>query len=139
MNYIKVDKVKQIITKTAKPGFEVNPLDVNLAKIQFNLTKRLEREIPEHGDFAQVVERYISKDPTLNISTIEVLCKKSNIESKKDMLRTLVLNISDKASINTYSCELINGEKTEIIKAVNSKDFFETCKAIVLEVEKRIK
>lgn len=139
MSYIKVDKIKQIIAKTAKPVFEVNPLDVNLAKIQFNLTKRLEREIPEHGDFAQIVERYISKDPTLNISTIEVLCKKSNIESKKDMLRTLVLNISDKANINTYSCELLNGEKSEIIKAVNDKNFFETCKAIVLEVEKRIK
>lgn len=139
MIHIKPDKIKQIIAKSAKPIFEANPLDVNLAKIQFSLAKRLEREIPEHGDFAKVVERYISKDPTLNISTIEVLCRKSNIESKKDMLRTLELNITDKAGINTYSCELINGDKNEILKAVNEKSFFETCKALVLEVEKGVK
>ena len=56
-----------------KIKFEVNPLDVSLAEIQFNLLKRLEREMPEYGDFAPVIEKYESKDPTKNISTVRIL------------------------------------------------------------------
>lgn len=133
MNYIKIDKVRQIVAKAVKQNFEVNPLDVNLAKIQFNLTKRLELEIPPHGDFAQVVESYISKDPTLKISAIEVICKKSNIDSPKQKLRTLQLKVTDKTK-NSYIYEIASGEKKDILEAINNTTFFETCKTLILDI-----
>lgn len=132
MKSIKLNKLNNFANnlKPYKNSFEVNPLDVNIAKIQFNLINRLEREIPEFGDFASVVENYESKDPTLNISTVKVLCKKFN-----DKIRSLELHVQDRARINEYNYIITQGEKAEILKAVNDKNFFEECKSVVLKID----
>lgn len=132
MKMIKLDKLNNFANnlKPYKNSFEVNPLDVNLAKIQFNLTKRLEREIPEFGDFAPVVENYESKDPTLNISTVKVLCKKFS-----DKVRSLELYVQDRARVNEYNYIISQGEKDQILKAVNGNNFFEECKSVVLKID----
>ena len=94
MNVIKLNSIKSAVKniQTKKVGFDVNPLDIGLAEIQMNLIKRLEREIPEHGAFATVVEKFESKNPMMDISTIEVACKfldkdvpkKTQTDSKKE-------------------------------------------------------
>ena len=125
--------------KNKKTSFEVNPLDINLAKIQMKFQKEFERIIPEHGDFTPIIERYISKDPTLNISEIELLCKKSNQESPKQKLRTLEINVSDRAGLNKYNYVIVQGEKKDIIEAVLNNKFLETCKSVVLSVNEVLK
>lgn len=125
--------------KTKKVGFELNPLDMNIAKMQFDLQKRAIREIPEHGDFAPVIEKYLSKDPTLNISQIEIFCKFLNKDVPKKTQRTLEINVADKSGLNTYNYVLATGDKNEIIEALNKNNFLEICKSVALSVDEGIK
>lgn len=129
--------VKHIRSK--KVGFELNPLDMNIAKMQFNLQKRAIREIPEHGDFAPLVEKYTSKDPTLNISQVEVVCQFLNKDVPKKTQRSLEINVTDKSGINSYNYVLAQGDKNEIINAINKNDFLELCKSVTLSVDEGIK
>ena len=136
MKTIQLNKFTNFVSqiKNQKTAFEVEPLDVNLAKMQFNLTKRLEREIPDFGDFAPVVEAYESKDPTLNISTVKLLCKKFD-----DKLRSLELYVQDRARVNEYNYIIAQGEKKEILSSVNENSFFEVCKNVINHINEGIK
>ncbi len=136
MKTIQLNKFTNFVSqiKNQKTAFEVEPLDVNLAKMQFNLTKRLEREIPDFGDFAPVVEAYESKDPTLNISTVKLLCKK--LDNK---LRSLELYVQDRARVNEYNYVIAQGEKDEILSSVNKNSFFEICKNVINNINEGIK
>ena len=136
----KINLNKELIPNnfSKQVAFEVNPLDVNLTKIQFNLLKRLEREMPEYGDFAPVVEKYESKDPTKNISTVKVVCEHVKDASDKTT-RKITLYVCDKMSINEYSCKLAEGKKADIISAVDKNKFFNICKEVVLNVNEKLK
>ncbi len=129
--------VKKFKSRDVK--FEVEPLDVNLAKLQFNLTKRVEREVYEHGDFAPLVEKFESKDPTLDISTIKVVIRKSDNDSPKKKLRVIELHVNDKAGLNDYVYTLKEGEKKDIVEAVNKRAFFFTCKSVAMSVSEGVK
>ena len=48
--YMKINPEK-IMNINPRTTFEVKPLDINIAKAQYNLIERLEREVPEYGDF----------------------------------------------------------------------------------------
>ena len=75
MNEINNNMQGHSVMSDKKISFEVNPLDVNLAKIQYSLISRCEREVPENGDFAPVVEEYESKDPTKDLSNVKICCE----------------------------------------------------------------
>ena len=62
MNNIKILNIKTIAENMKKKvqSFELNPLDISIAQMQMNLQKRLPLEVPEHGDFAPVVEKFVS-------------------------------------------------------------------------------
>ena len=130
----KVDIATKYI-KNKKVGFEINPLDVGIARIQFNLQKNLERLIPEHGDFSPIVEKFISKDPDIDISEIKVMCRFLNVDAPKKNLRNIELYITDKAGINTYRFIVAQGEKKDMLDAINNKHFFEVCKSVALCVD----
>ena len=136
MKTIQLNKLTNFVSqvRNQKAAFEVEPLDVNLAKMQFNLTKRLEREIPDFGDFAPVAEAYESKDPALNISTVKILCKK--LDNK---LRSLELYVQDRARVNEYNYVIAQGEKDEILSSVNKNSFFEICKNVINNINEGIK
>lgn len=113
--------------------FEVNPLDVNLAKIQMNLIKRCEREVPENGDFAPVVESFKSLDPTIDLSEIIVKCQyDKNNSGLKDVNRVLTANISMRNG-KTKDISFFSGTKKELLEYLNEKDFFKTSKANCLQ------
>ena len=141
MNTIKLNSIKSAVKniQNKKVGFEVNPLDIGLAEIQMNLIKRLEREIPEHGDFATVVEKFELKNPMLDISNIEVVCKFLNKDVPKKTQRTLEINVTDKSGINTFNYVIANGDKSEILNAVHQKDFFRICKSVAMNVDEGVK
>lgn len=130
---INVQTIKEEI-KTSKPVFEVEPLDVNIAKIQFELTKRLEREMPEYGDFAPVIEKYENKGTYYKFSEIGVKCSHA-VEDASKKLRSLDLIIKSRESGQEYVCNLIKGTKEEILAFLNPqscKKYFEICKNIAL-------
>lgn len=132
MNPIKNINANKFIAeaKDKVTSFELDPLDINLAKIQSNMTKRLEREMAEYGDFAPVVERYESKNPEMNISTVKISCE-HDPKSVTKKLRKLNLSVTDKARINEYQCTLKKGYKSDLLEYVNDEEFFSSAKKIV--------
>ncbi len=99
--------------------FEVQPIDVNIALMQFNLQKRCLNEVPEHGSFAPVIEEYTNKDYRVNINRIKTVCC-SNSEDKNK--RDLVVSIDNPARTKEYSCLLFSGTKQEILEYLKNQD-----------------
>ncbi len=139
MNPIKNINANKFIAEAKEQitSFELDPLDINLAKIQSNMTKRLEREMAEYGDFAPVVEKYESKNPEMNISTIKISCE-HDPKSVSKKLRRINLSVMDKARINEYQCTLKKGYKSELLEYVNDEDFFGSAKKVVQLINDKI-
>jgi hypothetical protein len=111
-----------------KIKFNINPLDINLAKIQHNLLSRCGLEVPENGDFAPVTETFKSLDPTIDLSEIKVICKYNKLDSDiKNTCRILCANISRIDKTEQY-LELFKGTKKELLEYLNKKDFFAVIK-----------
>lgn len=134
-----MDKIKKITSQEPifmakkKILFEVNPLDVNLARIQMNLSKRCEREVPENGDFATILESFKSLDPTINLSEIIISCKyDKNNPGIKNANRILSAKIF-KQNGQIKDVQLFNGTKKELLEYLNTNEFFEICKFSCLE------
>ncbi|MBR5303905.1 MAG: hypothetical protein IKU37_03660 [Candidatus Gastranaerophilales bacterium] len=123
----------QIFMGNRKVSFEVNPLDINLAKIQMNLSERCEREVPENGDFATILERFKSLDPTIDLSEIIISCKyDKNNPGIKNVNRILSAKIF-KQNGQIKDVQLFNGTKKELLEYLNTYEFFEICKLSCLE------
>lgn len=118
--------------KTSAPIFEVEPLDINIAKIQFELNKRLELEMPEYGEFLPIIEKYDYKGSYYNFSELCVKCSQVTDVATEDM-RTLDLIIKDKKNTNEYICNIAKGNKKEIISALNNRNFLKVCKKVALK------
>lgn len=112
--------------------FEIDPLDINLVKIQQEFQKKVE-QIPNCGNFAPLIGLYESKDPTRNISKIIITCK--NLEDETNQLRTLELCINNKQNLDETIFTLVKGNKQEIIDIINDKKFFEICKSLIIKTE----
>lgn len=112
--------------------FEIDPLDINLVKIQQEFQKKVE-QIPNYGNFTPLIGLYESKDPTRNISKIIITCK--NLEDETNKLRTLELRINNKQNLDETIFTLAKGNKQEIIDIINDKKFFEICKNLIIKTE----
>lgn len=115
---------------TQKANFEINPLDVNIVRMQHSLLKRLELEMPENGDFAPVYEEYQSKSPILNLSEVRVTCKYVKDDSPKKDTRALEITCKDKGDKNERTKTLVQGTKKDIMEYLNSTNYFNTCKKL---------
>ena len=116
--------------------FQVVPLDVNVAQMQINLQKRIEREVPENGNFSPILEKYDNNDQSLNISDINVICKSSS-ENRDE--REILTEIVNRARTHKYSYVLFSGNKKQLLEYINSGDniFFETIKQFAFYVSKQ--
>ena len=112
--------------------FEIDPLDINLVKIQQEFQKKVE-QIPNYGNFTPLIGLCESKDPTRNISKIIITCK--NLEDETNKLRTLELRINNKQNLDETIFTLAKGNKQEIIDIINDKKFFEICKSLIIKTE----
>ena len=133
---INPEKIMNINPRTT---FEVKPLDINIAKAQYNLIERLEREVPEYGDFAPVIEKFTLKSPRMEVGDVQITC--SNVkESETNLERVLKLTVSaGKNPKNGIGVKLASGKKTEILDIVKDKAFFEKVKSIVLNIDETLK
>jgi len=111
--------------------FEVNPLDINIAKIQFNLKNRCDIEVPDMGIFNVVEEIYESKDPTLDLSNIRIIYK-NKVKDASSKERYLVLVVQNSSKTVQKEKILIEGSKSEINNYINTTKFFRDIKHILL-------
>ena len=137
INNINVNKLV-VSARKFKTGFELNPLDVGLVEIQKSLGERLEREMPEYGDFAPVVERFESKNPEREFSTIKFSCSHEHGSLTKTM-RNLELSVMDKARVNEYQCILKQADKDEMLRYVKDSKFFSNAKNVIMLINDEIK
>jgi hypothetical protein len=112
--------------------FEINPLDINIAKIQHNLILRCPLEISDNNEFTQIEETYKSLDPTLDLSEIKVICEYNKNDSTAQKNKCILYLTISKKGKNDLSLELFNGTKQELMEYLNRKDFFAVIKSNVL-------
>lgn len=136
LNINKAKLGKTLYQRDAKRSkFEVNPLDLNIAKIQYNLSRRLEREIPDNGDFASVTEEFISKDPTTELDSVKVVCKHVKDGSIKNDTRCLEVYCTNKAQTIKRNAQLCTGKKKDILDYLKGNDFFQICKKTAKQIK----
>ena len=123
----------QIKMENRNCSFEINPLDINLANIHMNLVNRCEREVPENGDFAPIIEKFKSLDPTRDLSEIKVICNfnKKN-PGAKNTNRLLSAQIEKKDG-SKKEIELFKGTKKELLEYLKTTEIFKTCKENCLD------
>ena len=102
-----------------KVAFEINPLDINLAKLQFELLKLAEGSAV--GEFSQVFE---SKDPTIKFLKIDVKCK---LGQNVNLTAEFYSKIGEKKELVLFS-----GSNEQFLEYLNSKEFFNICKTTAL-------
>ena len=70
--------------------FEVDPLDVHICEMQFNLNKRVKVEGPQEGvPFQPLVERYVSKDPTREFGEMTVTLQEADKKGEFELVFTV--------------------------------------------------
>ena len=108
--------------------FEVNPLDVNLAKMQHALLERVPKELFLNKQTNSVEEKYESHSPQIEVSTIMVDC----LRSGNDTSYSLWLTVYDKERRRKHEQRLASGSDLQIKTYLESSDFVPTCKGYVL-------
>lgn len=113
-----------------KTSFKINPLDINLAKMQFNLIKKIESDSFFDEEFKLSVEKYQSKDPTLDISDVSIILNKT-LENKEEFI--LSIEILNKQKTKKEEFELFKGSRKNLISFIKSTSFFEKAKVLILK------
>ena len=109
--------------------FEIKPLDINLAKLQFNLINRLKDALKEEKDFKLIEETYKSTIRDLNIDKVTAVCSSDN---SKEI--NLTIKISDKNN-NEQEILITKGDMQKILNTVKDKNFFITLKNAVVNID----
>lgn len=99
--------------------FDVDPLDMGLAKIQYQLIKKINLN-------NTITETFENQNPMLEISWIEIVYNSQKLE----------IIVHNKAKTNQYKHTLISGSKPEIVEYLNSKKFFINCKNFIYSITK---
>lgn len=105
--------------------FQVEPLDINIAKMQFNMVQNF---ASDNINFP-LSERFENHDPTLKISEVSVECKK---EEKDNFI--LEVEVSDSKKDKKYFYTLKSGNKQEISDFLNDRNFLFSIKELVLTI-----
>ena len=97
--------------------FDVDPLDIRLAKIQYQLIKKINLN-------NIITEMFENQNPMLNLSLIEIVYNSQKLE----------IIVHNKTKTNKYKHTLISGSKVEIVEYLNSKKFFINCKNFIQSI-----
>lgn len=126
----------EFISNPAKFRFCLDPLDVNLAKIAFNLLKRMNTEGPrEDKPFAPLIERYVSVnwERLYGAITVEIVKDALSLTGLSYIVWVTVESKDGSCSSTTGLCR---NEWEEVRCFMDGKgkkwDFFSLCKANVL-------
>lgn len=109
-------------------SFEIEPLDINIAKIQFELIKFFDSKDQKYP----ISKMYENKDSTLKISELNVLCYKNNEKSDK---LNLDVEVWDVKKEKKYIYTLKSGTRQDIADYVKEKVFLFAIKELVLKID----
>jgi len=123
--------------KNQKTSFQVLPLDINIAKMQFNMLKRYEDELPENNNFPPIIEVYKNEDTRVDFSEINITCKGKETDKTR---KEITITISHKKNDIQAFKKIFEGNKKEIMEYLNDKNkpFFTTVKSTVLDFSEKI-
>ena len=102
---------EEFICRPSDFGFCLNPLDVNLARMQETLIKRMESEGPEeNGKFEAIVEHYESKNPEREYCDILLLIQETDSSPlTRTRMFEVKLIVTDKPGKNIIESSIYYG------------------------------
>ena len=125
MNKINKQNINKSNFESVKPkSNEVKTMKKSLEKLINNIRLRAEREVPEYGDFAPVLEEFKNFDKTLEASDfmLKIVKPPKNIENH-ETLRYIELT-AYKLPLPYKVTKLVGrGSKEEILKQLDQPDF----------------
>jgi len=86
------------------------------------LYKESERRVSEYGNFSSVKTRFINKDKSLDVKTVELVIKPSILGNERPKERELEVVVYSKNERSKYSLVLKRGEKGELIKYLKDEE-----------------
>ena len=113
---------EEFLKKEGMPRFEVNPLDVNLAKAQFEMQKRIRQDLTEKQN---CMESFELKSPRLQLSKVSIRCDK--IRGPEDVY-DLVMRVEDKEHRHVALTWIAMGDINRMEHEMSSNQFVLKCK-----------
>lgn len=110
-------------------SFEINPLDVNIAKIQHKLISNFDVE-----KFEPLIETFESKDPALDLSSLSVICRYCDDIGSVEV----VVNLLNKNKTQNYEQVIFKSSKQSVFEYLNTTKYFTDVKSFVYKSIKRI-
>lgn len=116
--------------------FCVNPLDINLIKMQEQLIGRMQNEAPVNGSFKSIAEEYTSENPLREYGRMIVVVR----TGKRGLGYDVVMTVFSKDGNFLASAVINHGTWEQVCRFVDSYpgsaafkwDFFSSCKAHAL-------
>ena len=102
-----------------KTSFQINPLDINIVKIQFNLIRKLEEE----NDI--ISESYSCTSPVLNVTELNIILESLSQKSAKLFAYAIGKENDSKEIV------FIEDNKEQVIEYIKSTNLFEDCKKFI--------
>lgn len=120
---------KDFIVSQGSFSFDVNPLDVNLAKMQQSLLEGFRREVSSQTTGYSARECYTLQDPVLHIKDVVIEC----IQSKRYSFEySLWVTVTDIEQCRKEDKRLVLGNMDQINNYLDSPTFLSDCKGVVL-------
>lgn len=107
--------------------FEVDPLDVNIAKMQMDISKKIKSIMAGQEQPCDFQEQYLSKDPTKQIGLITIDCS-----INKNTQCGLVLTVYDKKKMSEESTCLFHGHIADLSDYLSGTSFLGICKGHIM-------
>lgn len=138
---------EEFMTKPSDFRFCLNPLDVDLTKMQYNLIERMKTEAPSGNvPFEPIVETFTSKNPEREYGDIVVIIYKDE-QSFTGLYYIADIIVCEKQGDFVVNWHLYRGEWEDMVKFIDGKaytgkrnwDFFSLCKANALWLDYQVR
>lgn len=113
---------EEFFKKEGMPRFEVNPLDANLAKAQFEMQKRIRKDLTEKQN---CVECFELKSSRLQLSKVSLRCNR--VRGPEDIY-DLVMRVEDKEHLHVALAWIAMGDINRMEHELSSSQFVPKCK-----------
>ena len=122
---------KEFVNLYGRSQFELNPLDVNLVKIQQSFTQRIKSELFDNPESNTLSETYDSRNPEAHFSSVKVECHRNG-----DRLwpYDIWLTVCDVRHEREREVRVFAGDEQSITDFLNSNKFLSKCKDEVLYI-----
>ena len=111
--------------------FELNPLDVNLVRMQQSLSRRVKPELFDHPECKAINETYESKNPEAYFLSVKVeCCRSDNRLYPYDMW----LTVDDLEHKRERNLKFAMGDEQYLTDFLGSNKFLSKCKDEVLYI-----